>query len=705
MKVLQLYIGGQNVDLFKDESITLTQSIKNVRDIEKVFTEFSQSFTVPASKANNKIFKHYYDFSITGGFDARTKIDASILINSIPFTNGKIQLTDVKLKRNKAYSYTLVFFGSTVSLNDVLSEDKLSSLSELDDFSFSYDEVNVRQRLTFNPANNNVIVPLITHTQRLFYDSGAHGSEGNGTGNLYYEQGTGHRHGVRWDNLKPALRLRAILNAIEDKYTTANGYPSNIVFTRDFFSQPEFDNLFMWLHRKEGQVEPDEQVKKFSTFLGFNDYQQDAYVSFNLGNGNFVLDTDYFDLWRMQLSTTSTEPYDVVILKDGQEVYREANVTGNVELNQTDYVFDDQFAQWAFKIEHSAAITFLRIEIRFGFEEFEFDPFFQIIERYDTYRTDDFFARGIFEFIITDQIPEMKITEFLGAIFKMFNLVAYAKDNGDIFVDTYDEYYKLLQTSPDYKRYDITEYTDTENTTVKPALPFREIEFSYKDTKSFLADQHGRLFDNDWAELDYSEGRGLIGGIYKVQLPFSHFKFERLIDASNESDTKIQWGYSVDSKQEPYKGDPLIFYPLRNTLDAAISIITEIDENGNFIDHQPSNININVPSNSVSLDSTVSKSNTNFLNEPNEYTRDVSFTDTLFEKYYKNFITSTFDLRNRLITVKCNLPDNILFNLELNDRVVLSNNVYRINSMKTNLLTNETTFELLPEFYFNSTLR
>jgi len=49
MRRLQLYIENQRVDLFKDESVSLTQTIKNVKDIDKVFTEFTQTFSVPAS--------------------------------------------------------------------------------------------------------------------------------------------------------------------------------------------------------------------------------------------------------------------------------------------------------------------------------------------------------------------------------------------------------------------------------------------------------------------------------------------------------------------------------------------------------------------------------------------------------------------------------------------------------------------------------
>lgn len=55
MQTLQLYIQNNKIDLFKDESVSITQTIQNVRDIAKIFTEFTKTFTLPASK---KIIKY-----------------------------------------------------------------------------------------------------------------------------------------------------------------------------------------------------------------------------------------------------------------------------------------------------------------------------------------------------------------------------------------------------------------------------------------------------------------------------------------------------------------------------------------------------------------------------------------------------------------------------------------------------------------------
>ena len=53
---VQLYISNTRVDLFKDETISLTDSIQNVRDISKVFATFTKTFTLPASSTNDKLF-------------------------------------------------------------------------------------------------------------------------------------------------------------------------------------------------------------------------------------------------------------------------------------------------------------------------------------------------------------------------------------------------------------------------------------------------------------------------------------------------------------------------------------------------------------------------------------------------------------------------------------------------------------------------
>ena len=132
----QIYNEYTKLDLFKDESVSITDSIQNVKDPSKIFAPFSQQFSVPASKNNNKVFKHYYNDKIENSYDARYKGDALIQLNGLNYKIGKFSLTSVELKNNVAYSYKLVFTGESIEFKDLLAENELSSLDYPDTLNF-----------------------------------------------------------------------------------------------------------------------------------------------------------------------------------------------------------------------------------------------------------------------------------------------------------------------------------------------------------------------------------------------------------------------------------------------------------------------------------------------------------------------------------------------------------------------------------------
>jgi hypothetical protein len=222
------------VELFQDESVTLTQTLQNIKDISKVFTDFTKTFAVPASKNNNKLFEHFYRFEIDG-FTSRQKKAAQLYLNHQLFKKGKVKLESVKMKNNAPHTYNLTFFGEAINLKDFLGEDLLGGLSYLSNFSFDYNATNViaalqnGQDYTINVDGQNeqyddaIIVPLITHTERLTYDSSSNSA---GSKNLFVSSSV--VQGCPFEQLKPALRVYTIIKAIEDKYNTVNGYSQDI---------------------------------------------------------------------------------------------------------------------------------------------------------------------------------------------------------------------------------------------------------------------------------------------------------------------------------------------------------------------------------------------------------------------------------------------------------------------------------------------
>ena len=685
MQVIQLYIEDNPVELFKDESISITDSIKSVKDIAKVFTAFTKTFTVPASKNNNKIFKHYYNFDIIDGFDARTKKAANIELNNLPFKKGKIKLEGVQMKGNKPYAYKITFFGETVDLKDLVGEDKLNQLTSLNSLSLDYNSATVKSKLLADPTSTNIIAPLITHTERLYYRSSAN----TGTdGNLWYHTGSGqvHEHGVLWSELKYAVRVNSIIDAIEVKY--------GISFSDDFFTSTNapYYNLFMWLHRKKGNVESGTGLAFTNLIDGWSNAT---------GTVSSIINTDTLRLdgatgktitsVAVQLNRTETHPYDIAIKRNGQVIFNQSGVTGTSQGFAVDASLITLGAEFTVTLSYAQTLNFTSIRWSVAYVD-------EFLGGTDVFSTGSYQADGSFEFVITSQLPEIKVIDFLTGLFKMFNLTAFVEERNlglgvgnVIVVQTLDDFYST------YNTYDISKYVDTETSNVNAALPYKEIVFKYEDTDTFLAATHEQLFNYQWAAEDYQQtdddGNNLDGGIYTVKAPFGHLKYERLLDDDDASSTTIQVGYNVDDNQEPYIGKPVLFYPIRLT-SSTTPASTTIQFRDDLSSHSAVT-SYNLPSNSVALDPSTSTNNINFKNEFNEFTGTTEFTNTLFQAYYSNYITSVFNQKNRLTKVKAFLPLRILRSLTLADRLVINNKQYKINSIKTNLLKGESDIELL----------
>ena len=72
--------------------------------------------------------KHYYNFDIQGGYDARVKREALIKINGEDYRTGFMSLNSVSMKNQLPHAYKVVFYGKTVNLKRLFGDDELSIL-------------------------------------------------------------------------------------------------------------------------------------------------------------------------------------------------------------------------------------------------------------------------------------------------------------------------------------------------------------------------------------------------------------------------------------------------------------------------------------------------------------------------------------------------------------------------------------------------
>jgi len=70
----------------------------------------------------------------------------------------------------------------------------------------------------------------------------------------------------------------------------------------------------------------------------------------------------------------------------------------------------------------------------------------------------------------------------------------------------------------------------------------------------------------------------------------------------------------------------------------------------------------------------------------------------LYQQFYSQYINNLYNQRTRVLKVKGNFNPYLLSSLKLNDRVIVSNKRYIINTLTTDLTTGEVELELLNDF-------
>ena len=685
MQQVQLYIEGERVELFKDETISLKQSIKDVKDPGKIFTEFSKSFTLPASKDNNKLFKHYYRVDMLGGFDARKKISSEIKLNGVSFRTGYIELKGTKLKNNACSSYTVNFVGSTVSLKETIKDDELSDLTWLDNFDRVYGPTQINTALQTGydifadgvSQTKAIIAPLISHTENLYYDSVS--NQGGTDGNMYPQGGT-QACGLDWDDLKYSIRVSLIVKAIEEQY--------GITFSTDFFdnSNPAYYGLYMWLHRNQGPVGGDDKNANSVILNLLNKLPIQSLAGFSStanemrqqGVGIFSSTADlYFTLAVSSASAT----FDFLIKdENGAIVYQDLGNTGSLSYAMP--VFTTSNNKY-YKLYIRSNDVFTVLGATSSIRVVVTNTSTSTVHDVTTSFTGDQTIVQEVEFNIRQEIPKMKVMDFLSGLFKTFNLVAYVLTDGTIKVETRDAYYASGTTR------DITKYIDVSSSAVNPPIPYNQLKLTYKDFKTYTASLYSSINGSEFGELDY---RGenpdeWVGREYAIVLPWQRMVYNRVRDLNDSSNTTCQVGWFVDEGQKPYKGSPLIHYTYRRFGGTGIAFSTTPGTYNSISNYY-------IPMNSEDIFAT--GQSLNFYPETDEYFEAVN-ENTLFETYYKTQFADLFEIDKRIIKITAILPLRILLKYSLADKFEIDNKLYKINSITTNLQTGKSSIELLSE--------
>lgn len=676
MNQVDIYINNQRLDLFQDEEISINLSVQNIQDLSKVFTDFTQSFTVPASTTNNQILSHYYRTDLSGGFDGRVRQTARIEINSLTFRTGVVQMENVLVKGTSPYSYSLTFYGELVNLTDLFGEDYLYDL-DLSTYDHDYNGSTIQQGFDQNNLfSGDVFYPLMSPVRNWVYDVAP--SDPNHDNDIHYDAALGHNHGIHYYELKPAIKVVRILEAIETKY--------GINFTGDFMSDTQFNKLYLWAHRYEGYLYDSSTAIEWQ-LINFNRTTGGG-TEFNLSTETWtVVDTDTYEL-RITLQNVGAN-YEVGLFQNGTQIgvaQEDAHPASSVLITFEGYGFDSG-DEVQIKIRPRSAVTF-----NYQVTDYTAYDASTTTQRFEVDQTA--FATYSFQLAMSPLMPEIKVSDFLAGIIKQHNLVVTPNSTTEFNLQTLNDWYA------DGVDKDFQEYLDITETSVNRPELYRRIAYSYQETEQILGFEYQRSNTTGFGDLraDFTfDGEEL-----QVELPFECPLFEKLTNfqAHMGGMTAIPSNILVyksitreadtDGAFNTYVGAPILIYG-EFSLDISANPLGFIDETGTL--QPPINEVWYANVSSTSIGTGLAYSLCWGADTDPFYLTPVG--KSLYQTYWEDYIVDLYNTKRRLVQVEAQLPIGKVITFDLKNKIIWNNQKWIVNSANINMTTGKTRLELL----------
>ena len=661
---VQLYIEGQRIELFNDETINVTSSIQNVQDLSKTYTDFSQGFTVPASSRNNAIFEHWYQSDVNSTTDQNLRKDGFIEIDLTTFRKGKIQLDGAVITKGKPSAYRITFYGEGVTLKDLFGEDLLSDL-DYSSIAHAYTSAEVKARIEDNSNAYDVKYPLITSNRIWEYQSSPANMPLPNWLVATITQNDIHTTSgaISKDELFPAVRVSRIIQFIASKY--------GISFQGTFLTNDRFRNLFLWFKGKE-------------TFVNLTEGEEIDIVSVSPPALTYDL-TPYIDTTNNTINVTDLA--GVVTHQIDLDVT--ANATGNdylIDVYQNGNLYQTVSGSGVgtytlvFNNNVSGMNDFYRFEVRgAGSNTLTATMEYRVYYFSAGSLVYDFATCYLNPINVVDLInlsanaPVMKIADFLSGLMRQFNMTIYSVNDGEYWLEPLDDWYSKGAVV------DISQYTDV-NTIEHTRMPlYKKISFKFQESDSVINKNFSQTYNRNYGDTTYQYNYD--GGEFTIEVPFENLMMQTF------TGTTTQVGYSLDSSLSPYVPKPVLLYQYDNQVT---DLKFENDGGGHstITTYTPFGQDLNYNGDDVTL---------NFAPETSTLLN-IPIQNTAFSQYYFSYLYNLYNLKQRLVKVKTNLPTSLITGLQLNDRLMIRDRRYIINEMKSNLNTGDVDFELILDF-------
>lgn len=707
---VKLYIKNKegdyvNIPLYGDESINYQSKISDVEDLETVFNDSTNTFTVPASSTTNAVFNYWFEIGVEGDFDIKEKVDGYLEINGVPYKFGKVQLRGVEYENNLPVYYRIEMFGHLLELSDNLKEDMLEDLEYLDNFNYAYTSENILKSLNRQHTllDSAIVTPLFLYTDR-----GINVGK-NDSGDICSTNGA-----IQGSELRPGIKVTKIIEAIEHKY--------DIEFKSDFFRQDVFEKLYLYLNNKD-DIDDSLNWKPLKLDGDFSVVSDDSWyapaISFDEdtnvftfirdsrqpSNQNYPIQVGTTFLWgnslrlrftsnftgdiRMKLRIVDVDSGEVIYIRDEETVPYQTNITWSDKLEFL-YKESDFYNVSRYRIEYitdTPRTISARVNARSTFNSIGVSPArgMRVMEIENGYSQDEIITS---ELSIRKNLPNMKVADFFKGIIQAFRLVIIP-EGVDVFrIETLNEFYDNGNIV------NLTPYLDSKTHSASTRDVFRSLDFTLAESEQIIQQAFYKSFGRRYGDLELRNRT--LQGEKKVELPFTSLMMTSFrIDLGNDIQENLNVGLmqSLNSSGilESNMDGVFLFYfngiqnldisPIQLNLFGVTDSIQFIPYCDIVSDARPEMVR-------------------NILSWGEEMTviSDKPVDRTLYNNYWKRWVDTLYHSDSRSITYQGVVDYSLIDELGLDSRVIIGNQSYNINDFEINLTTNRMKISLFPFF-------
>jgi hypothetical protein len=665
-----LIVDGTPIDLFQDETIELNRQYKDLTDLGKVMTDFTKSFTIPATDVNNSVFSNWFEENVLlTSWNQNIALDAEIHLHGLPVFYGKVELQEVNFIDGLPRDYAITFYGQGKSLLTTWGEDTMVQI-DWSEYDHTVDDGVVEASWTGGLNSGELVWDIKDYGIGYVYSSD------NVQRNLRKE------NVLTYKNLRPSILLKKVVEKIFTDYDLTIG--------GTLLDRPEFTNLFVTPMNTQGPYEDPYQGRLYN-FEATNT----AAITLSpntawSGNTRLAIgDTSVYDpssLW-------DTGAYEYTVPKTGKYTFEITFTTisgGNpftdgisiwVSKNgaKTKFVWFDDFNQFYVKFENKPWRVYLPCDEG---DKISWDITYVTQNPIDLNATvkcvgSPYFSNPVVSMKYT--FPNTKITEFLSSFLKTFNGIVVPISETSYELHNLEDWYN----SGTIKEY--TEYIDFKSINHKKVEIPKKVMFKHDDgqttqSQEYFRQTHNRLFgDVEFSpEVDFSTGELEIKSMFSV-LPLT---FTNAVTKTGYvvGATQLQIPWVFDAEIKGTKHDYILFYFQEPT---AINEIVYLGSN------QMSSLPISSPFSGIGQDAY----SVAFGLESN-VSGDLP-KNTLYFGFWNEYISRLYSSRSRIVTMTAHIPVGEWLDMNLNDVIAISGNYYILQKVTYDLTTEKGKIELM----------